>query len=376
MKKMGLYIHIPFCIKKCNYCDFNSYANMDQIKEQYVHAVISEMQLYKNDNMLVDTIYIGGGTPTCLEPNLIEKISQAYYKIFNISEDCEISIECNPGTLSPDMLKSLKEMAINRLSIGLQSWHNEELLQLGRIHTKEQFLKNYLNARRVGFNNINIDLMFSLPFQSLEQWLGTVDQIIQLKPEHISCYSLKIEEGTPFYDAYNKGTLTLPDDDTDRQMYHEAIEQLKFNAYEHYEISNFAKKGFECKHNLRYWKCKEYIGIGAGAHSFINGERFSKVLLPLDYIQQVENHQITHMDSIWLERDDELAEYMFLGLRLIKGIGSKEFYERFGMDIRAVYGDILNKYIHMDLMTLKDGHYKLTERGIDVSNQIFMEFIG
>ncbi len=377
MRTLGLYIHIPFCIKKCYYCDFNSYSNMMELQEGYVDSLIKEIDLYKKQfgEIMIKTIFIGGGTPTCLDEGNLQKLLDACIKKFYVSGKCEITIESNPGTLSENKLKALKNTGINRLSIGLQSWHDEQLIRLGRIHTREEFLKNYSNARKLGFDNINIDLMFSLPEQTLTTWQETLLNIIKLQPEHISCYSLKIEENTKFYREYHHGNLIIPDEDTDREMYHGAVEMMQENQYQHYEISNFAKKGFVCRHNLIYWKGGEYIGLGAGAHSYLNGERYSSIYNPKEYMKQIQDGLLPKVEKVTLDEKDRMAEFMFLGLRLIEGVNSKEFYHIFNTDIQSIFGNQINKFIKMGLMEQQNEQYKLTPRGLDISNQIFMEFI-
>ncbi|MDK2811639.1 MAG: hypothetical protein PWR27_2348 [Petroclostridium sp.] len=377
MKRLGLYIHIPFCIQKCYYCDFNSYSGLEYVKGDYVDCLIKEMYLYKDklDNIIVDTVYIGGGTPTCLEETQLENILRNCFDTFKINANCEVSIESNPGTLSRKKLRVLKQCGVNRLSIGLQSWDDMQLKALGRIHSKNQFLENYYTARQEGFHNINIDLMFSLPGQDLEQWQVTLNNVIQLGPEHVSCYALKIEEGTKFYDDYHNNRLHLPDEETDRSMYDKAVQMLTHHSYNHYEISNFAKKGFECRHNLIYWKAKEYIGIGAGAHSYLNGERYSNINSPQEYIKQTGQNNFPIAEKIQLNIEDKMSEYMFLGLRLLEGISAQEFLERFNIDLNSVFGNQLNKFVRLGLLEQQGDKYRLTRRGLDVSNQIFVEFI-
>lgn len=376
MKTLGLYIHIPFCLRKCNYCDFNSYSTMNHLKEQYVKALIKELEIYKEFvDAVIDTIFIGGGTPTCLPPEYISKIMAACCKWYNIAPNCEITIEANPGTLSLPMLKAIKESGINRLSIGLQSWHNDELVRLGRIHTREQFVENYNTARNLGFENINVDLMFSLPDQDIEKWKNTLCEVVKMSPEHISAYSLIIEENTPLYDDYDAGRLILPDEISDRLMYHMAVEMLAQYGYHNYEISNFSKAGFECRHNLRYWKCEEYIGIGAGAHSYLKDKRFSNIALPQDYIKMIHSGVRPIAECMELTEKEKISEYMILGLRLIKGISREDFFKCFKKDLLSVYGKEIDKFMKLGLMEIDSGRYKLTRKGIDVSNQIFVEFI-
>ena len=377
MKKLGLYIHIPFCIQKCYYCDFNSYAGLEALRQEYVGCLKKEMHMYKErlGNRRIDTVYIGGGTPSCLPESSIMAIMDACAATFNLSAHCEISVESNPGTLSGQKLRAFKACGINRLSIGLQSWHDADLKRLGRIHTQRQFVDNFDAARQAGFDNINIDLMFALPSQTPEQWGNTLDNIILLQPEHISCYSLKIEESTRFYTDYHAGRLKLPDEETDRHMYHQALQKLAQHHYRHYEISNFAKTGFECRHNLIYWKCKDYVGIGAGAHSCLDGERYSNICVPAEYIMQIQNGSLPIAESTVLEVKDRMAEFIFLGLRLSEGISAQTFYDAFQTDIRSVFGSQIDKFIRLGLMKRQKERYQLTAKGMDVSNQIFIEFI-
>ena len=377
IKPLGLYIHIPFCQQKCLYCDFNSYAGLDEIKEDYVAALIKEITSYsdKLDNRIIKTVYIGGGTPTTLSSDQIDRILEQCRKQFNFAEDCEVTIESNPGTLSGDMLSELKTTGINRLSMGLQSANNFELEKLGRIHRFEDFVSNFLAARESGFDNINVDLMFGLPDQTLDMWFSTLHKVIELKPEHISCYSLKVEENTPFYSLYEKDCLPLPDEATDREMYSTAISELNMHGYEHYEISNFALEGRESNHNLVYWTCGEYVGVGAGSHSYLGGERFGNIQLPREYIRAVLCGEDLVEEKALLTTEDRMAEYMFLGLRLMKGIDEKQFHLRFQKELTNIYGSQLTKLISLGLVG-KNGHnYQLTRRGIDLSNQVFVEFI-
>jgi len=349
---------------------------MDDLKEQYVEAIIKEMGFYKESvDAVIDTIFMGGGTPTCLLPEYIDKILKACHHYFKVSGDCEITMESNPGTLTLSMLRSIKAAGIYRLSIGLQSWHDDELKRLGRIHTRAQFLDNYNNARKVGFHNINVDLMFSVPEQTIYSWKDTLDEVIQLAPEHISVYSLILEEHTKLQEDYYAGRLKLPDEDIDRQMYHMATCKLSENGYNQYEISNFSKKGYECRHNLKYWRCEQYIGIGAGAHSFYHNERFSNIFLPEDYIKQVNLGIIPIAEKTLLTEKERMSEYMFLGLRLTEGINTKKFYDIFQCDVFSVYGKQINKFLQLGLMKEENNYLRLTPKGMDVSNQVFMEFI-
>ncbi len=350
---------------------------MMELQEEYVDSLIKEIELYKEEfgEIRIKTIFIGGGTPTCLDEAYLQKLMDTCIKELYILDNCEISIESNPGTLTENKLRVIKNAGINRLSIGLQSWYNEQLRRLGRIHTREEFLKNYSNARKLGFNNINVDLMFSLPEQTLQTWQDTLSNIIKLQPEHISCYSLKVEENTPFYKEYQHGNLTLPDENDDREMYHRAVQMMQDNKYHHYEISNFAKKDFECRHNLIYWKGGEYIGLGAGAHSYLKGERYSNIYDPKEYMKQIQEGFLPIVEKVALDEQDRMAEFMILGLRLIEGVNSQQFYNIFNIDIQSIFGSQIKKFIRIGLMESQNGQYKLTSRGLDISNQIFVEFI-
>lgn len=377
MKDVSLYIHIPFCMKKCRYCDFNSYSQLDHLHEEYVDCVINEMKIYqmKLGDVKINTVYIGGGTPTCLSQNLIQKLMEACFNTFNVVDESEISIESNPGTLTREKLKSMRSSGINRLSIGLQSWNDEELKRLGRIHTRQHFVENYYTARQQGFDNINIDLMFSLPEQTLGKWENTLEHVIQLCPEHLSCYSLKIEENTEFFAEYEEGMLNIPDEETDRMMYQSAIEKLAQHHYRQYEISNFSKIGFECRHNLVYWKCGEYIGLGAGAHSYLNSERYSNISSPTRYMAQIQKGCLPIDERFSLNQNDRMIEFVILGLRLKEGISEQEFYDRFHKEITQVFPGQLKKWVRLGLIDYSGDRYRLTMRGMDVSNQVFMEFI-
>ncbi len=377
MKNIGIYIHIPFCVKKCDYCDFNSFAGKDHLHEEYVNCLIDEMEMYKDvlSNINIDTIFIGGGTPTCLGAGSIEQIMYKCASTFNISPNAEISIEANPGTITSVKLRGMRNSGVNRLSFGLQSWNDEELKLLGRIHTKDEFIRNYELARVEGFDNINIDLMFALPDQDLKKWKATLDNVVTLNPEHISCYSLTIEEGTFFHQYLERGKIKLPDQETDRLMYENAINTFRENGYKQYEISNFSKQGYECRHNKKYWLLDEYIGFGAGAHSFIGEERYSNELNPEDYIKRIRTKVTPVKEKISLDKKDCMSEFIFLGLRLMSGININEFERRFGIDIYSIYKIQIDKFLSLNLLKREEDNIKLTNRGIDISNKIFSEFI-
>lgn len=370
---ISLYIHIPFCVKKCLYCDFPSYGEMDKYFEAYVNKLCGEISDAAGEmkGMNVRSIFIGGGTPSVLPPKLMGKIMDAVINRYDVDSKAEITMEANPGTLDLDKLTELKSMYFNRLSIGLQAWQNRLLKSIGRIHTAEEFERNFYDARAVGFDNINLDLMFSLPGQSLSDWRETLKKAVGLNPEHISAYSLIIEEGTPFYDMYQKGIIKETEENLDRDMYYLVNAMLKENGYHRYEISNFAKKGFECKHNKIYWRTQEYKGFGLGAHSYMDGRRFHNTYDFKEYIEE----KVKPLDMELLSDEEKEEEFMFMGLRMTEGISKRDFRERFKTDIYNVYGEELKTLIEEKLINEKDDRIFLSERGIDISNQIFEKFI-
>ena len=377
MKPMGLYLHIPFCKARCYYCDFNTYAGMETYFEEYVQALIAEMQLYYKEygRVPIKSVFIGGGTPTILHYTQIEKIVQAIYKYFDLHHDIEFSIESNPGTLTRIQLQRIRAIGINRLSIGLQAVQNQLLMQMGRIHRFEDFLENYQTAREVGFDNINADLIFSLPSQTIDQWDESIQTLINLGLDHISCYSLILEKGTKFYNDYKKGNLTPLDDEVDRKMNDLAVEKMTKAGYHHYEISNFAKQGKECKHNILYWKAEEYFGLGLGAHGYYKGARYSNVLDMKEYISKINLGQNVMLTYEKLSLEDKIEEYMMLGLRLIDGIAKNEFKYHFSMDIEEVYKKVIDQHKKLDMLEETETHLRLTKKGIDISNTILAEFL-
>ncbi len=370
---ISLYIHIPFCVKKCLYCDFHSYGGYDRYFEDYVNKLCGEISEYSSEmyGMNVRSIFIGGGTPSILPARLTGRIMDAVVSKYNVDSNAEISIEANPGTLDFKKLIELKSMYFNRLSIGLQAWQNRLLKSIGRIHTSEEFEKNFFQAREAGFNNINLDLMFSLPGQSLSDWTETVEKAVELRPEHISAYSLIIEENTPFYDMYKNGLIKETEESLDREMYYMANSKLSENGYHRYEISNFAKKGYECLHNKVYWRTEEYRGFGLGAHSYFGGKRFHNTY---DFKEYIED-KLKALDEEILSEEERQEEFMFMGMRMSEGILENDFYSRFKTDIYDVYGRELKSLVHDGLVISENGRLYLSDRGIDVSNQIFEKFI-
>lgn len=392
-KPLELYIHIPFCVKKCAYCDFLSGPSTLEVREAYVNCLIEEICHCKHagvgdsdnkwapcdpENYEVVSAFFGGGTPSILKPDQIRRIMTALKKVFCWNSDAEVTIEANPGTVDEEKLRNYLDCGINRISFGLQSADNEELRKLGRIHTWEEFLDSFHQARIAGFTNINVDLMSALPGQTVDSWRKTLEKVLELKPEHISAYSLIIEEGTPFYERYGNqedelergrripAEERLPDEDTERRMYWRTEEILKEYGYEHYEISNYAKPGKACRHNIGYWYRTEYLGIGTGAASLINNCRFT---------YEPDRMHMKADEKEILSVQEQMEETMFLGLRMMKGVGRKEFSECYGKELDEVYGDTIRTLKEEGLLEEKNSRVYLTRRGIDISNYVMSEFL-
>ena len=409
MNNLELYIHMPFCVKKCEYCDFLSFPADTNTQIKYVHALLNEIRFYgeKMRGFRVSTIYIGGGTPSWLEPELVTAVMDQIYKSFQVYEDAEISIECNPGTVTAAKLQAYRRAGINRLSIGLQSTNNTELKTLGRIHTYEQFLKTYELARNEGFTNINVDLMSGLPRQSAESFADTLQRVIRLKPEHISAYSLIIEKGTPFYEKYKfdmvrqeagMKTEELPTEDDTYKMLKLTQRVLAKAGYERYEISNYAKPGYACRHNVGYWTRENYLGLGLGAASLIDNVRYSNTRELYEYIEICRELTFLppevfapeegmdapergwfgsnlHTEAAVVNRKAQMEEFMFLGLRMPEGISRNEFETNFGMPIEAAYVQVLPDLQAQKLIEKREGRVYLTDRGMDVANYVMAQFL-
>lgn len=369
---LELYIHIPFCVKKCDYCDFLSGPAGKDVQDAYADAVLREIRnLSTEDNREISSVFIGGGTPSAIDAHWIGDILDNLKKKFKFSPDAEISIEANPGTLSQEKLSVYRDHGINRLSLGLQSPDDQELRMLGRIHTYEEFLQSFYLAREAGFSNINVDLMSAIPGQTYEGWIRNLRTVSSLAPEHISAYSLIVEEGTPFAER----ELNLPDEDTEYRMYEETAAVLQEYGYKQYEISNYAKKGFACRHNIGYWKRTDYLGIGLGAASLYNGSRFSNTSDMKEYLSGSAEPEKIRRDFIRLSQREQIEEFMFLGLRMTEGIRENMFTEQFGISLNKIYGDVLEKYRNTGFLEYHDGNWKLTRKGIHVSNQILADFL-
>lgn len=366
-----LYIHIPFCVRKCAYCDFLSAPGSEEAKASYTKALLREIEAVKTEKREVSSIFVGGGTPSALSPSLMGDIFEKIHESFSVAQDAEITIEANPGTLSKEKLFLYKNAGINRLSLGLQSPEEAELKSLGRIHTYEEFLESFSLAREAGFQNINVDLMCALPDQTYEGWIRNLRTVAALHPEHISAYSLIIEEGTPFA----KRKLNLPDEDTEYRMYEDTAGILEEYGYEQYEISNYAKKGLVCRHNIGYWTRKEYLGLGLGAASLWGNQRFSNTSDFSAYLKESGSPEKIRENRETLSLEDEMSEFMFLGLRMTEGVSKAEFLESFGTPIESVYGKVLDKYKNMGLLEEKEGRIFLTRAGIHVSNGVMAELL-
>ena len=384
MKKrnLELYLHIPFCVRKCNYCDFFSASGTPKEQVDYVSAMIQEIQSYQelSGEYEVQTIFLGGGTPSLLTPEQIEKIFTTIYHIFSVNENAEITMEMNPGTVDIEKLRAMKAAGVNRLSIGLQSAQNEELKMLGRIHTYEEFLETWRLTEQAGFKNRNIDLMSALPGQTIESYEDTLSKVLALEPEHISAYSLILEEGTVFYDWYEKGKLDrgawkLPSEEEEYAMGELTIQRLAEAGMHRYEISNYAKSGKECRHNLGYWDRVEYLGIGAGSSSLIKGERFDHIRDRKAYIEKIRNGEPILIDREILSVESQMEEFMYLGLRKIEGVSRTDFQNYFGKNVDDVYGEILDKLEEEQLLEFSGDRIRLTHRGMDVSNCVLAEFL-
>ena len=387
-KELELYVHIPFCVRKCAYCDFLSAPADTQERTLYIDALTEEIRARKNDfnAYRVSTIFLGGGTPSILEGDDSARIFRALQENFDISDDAEITMEVNPGTVTEEKAASWRKSGVNRLSIGLQSADDRELKMLGRIHTYREFLDTWKIVREAGFENVNVDLISAIPGQNLRSWSETLRKAADLGPEHISAYSLIVEEGTPFYERYGDGSgededkgnhlPPLPDEDTEREIYKATEKILAEYGYHRYEISNYSKTGYECRHNLGYWERKEYLGLGLGASSLISECRFHNTADMERYLRFYENAGTGICEDIeHLSVEDQMEEFMFLGLRKTVGISVDDFRKAFGKEIREVYGEQMRKLEEQRLIEYSGNRVRLTERGTDISNYVFSEFM-
>ena len=372
---VGLYLHFPFCQQKCNYCDFNSYAGMEHLLPKYLSAIKQELFLYKVHVSVVNSIYIGGGTPSLLSISDITNLFDSIRRNFYVADRAEVTMEVNPGSCTMDKLKVIRMNGVNRLSIGLQSFNNESLKQLGRIHTVEDFIRTYQYARQAGFDNINVDVIYGLPWQTGEEWQDTLAGIVELDPEHISLYSLTIEDGTPFGRDLQAGKIKKIDEELEAEMYENAVKLLKANGYEHYEISNFAKPGKRCRHNQIYWRNEEYVGIGAGATSYMGRVRYTNVKeIPL-YIEKVFGNDYATAEKEALKLDKIIGETIMLNLRLLDGFRMDDLTKRFKTNIDQLYGPTIKVLSNQGLLKEEEGMVKLTDHGLMIANQVFQRFV-
>lgn len=381
-KSLELYVHIPFCVRKCEYCDFLSAPAGADTQQEYVRNLLLEIEQkgVRCTDYEVTTIFFGGGTPSILKAGWIADILDVIHRNFKVRKDAEITIECNPGTLTFEKLSIYKSAGINRISVGLQSASDAELRELGRIHTYEDFLRSYDLIRKKGFSNVNIDLMAALPGQTLKSYEQTLRRVLALKPEHISAYSLIIEEGTPFYEKYEADELLrekgekpqmLPSEETERLMYERTKELLLEHGYERYEISNYARRGYACRHNIGYWRRENYLGFGLGSASLLENERFHNTTDLTDYL----GGDYLAYEQEKLDKKSQMEEFMFLGLRMTEGISTECFRQTFGLPVELVYGPVLEQQIADRLLRKEDGRIFLTERGLDVSNYVMAQFL-
>ncbi|MEE0943917.1 MAG: radical SAM family heme chaperone HemW [Clostridia bacterium] len=361
----GLYVHIPFCVQKCKYCDFVSYTGCDY--SQYIDSLCNELDLWKGEN--IDTVFIGGGTPTILPPKLIDKLFTHINRTFKLDQNTEWTVEANPKTVDTEKLMLMKSLGVNRISLGVQSFNDYELKKIGRIHTSKEAQETILLIKEY-FSNFNLDIISALPDQSYESFIRTIKTAISFDPTHISCYSLILEEGTPLHAEHKKSPLNLPDEDTERDMYNSMIDILTDGGYHQYEISNFSKKGYECKHNLKYWCCRDYIGAGIAAHSLVNGVRNENT-------NQLEKYIVGSYSAgtTALTNSDKISEYIIMSFRLREGIDEIEFNKRFSKDFSAEYKPALERFISMGLIEKTSSGYRLSREGINVSNSILCEFV-
>lgn len=378
---LGIYVHIPFCVRKCNYCDFLSAPADEEVKGRYLERLLEEIGGQEDGaDFRVESVFFGGGTPSILAGEAIAGVMEKIREKFPYrSEDWEVTVECNPGTVTRQKLETYRRCGVNRVSFGLQSADNGELEMLGRIHTWEDFVRNYTQAREAGFANISVDLMSGLPGQTEASWRDALRRVLELEPEHISAYSLIIEEGTPFYDLYGEGAEDghaekippLPDEEAERNMYYDTKRILGQAGYDRYEISNYSRPGFESRHNQGYWQRKPYIGFGLGASSQLGRLRWKNT----DSLKAYLGGDFAKREVLVLTRDNEIEETMYLGLRMMRGVDLNRFKKTFGVDARVIYQRQLQRLEALKLVWIREDALGLTDRGVDVSNQVLAEFL-
>lgn len=383
-ERAGIYVHVPFCRRKCVYCDFASYAGCPAEETgKYFEALSREISLLKRSEeaaayLPADSLFIGGGTPSSVDPHYIADIVEA----MPLTEDAEVTMEANPGTVDADSLAFYREAGINRLSIGVQSFDDSELAFLGRIHSSGEAVRAFEDARSAGFDNISMDLMFGFPGQTMDSWKRTLDRALTLEPEHISFYSLQIEEGTPLYEMFRRDAVDQLPDELNRQMYHYAVKVLRENGLERYEISNAARVGRRCRHNLKYWTMQPYLGLGAAAHSFVGGVRYARPETVAEYekfvgeLERSGSYFSRDVNDFYVNTpDDSMSDCMFTGLRLPEGISVEKFEDTFHINFMENYGQAVKKHISDGTLTFDNGKISFTEKGIDISNSVLIDFI-
>ena len=375
---LGLYIHIPYCIHKCGYCDFNSHPIKQDEMNHYIDALVAEMKhyakTYSNTN-IIRTIFLGGGTPTTLTVYQLERILKECVSEFTVASDAEITIEANPATIDIEQLKSIRQTGYNRISIGVQSFDKAELKLLDRAHGPEEIHSTVDRARKAGFDNLSLDLMFAVPNQSLSSWESNLNKALEKNPEHLSTYNLTIEQGTAFSKLQSNGKLIMPDDDHQLELYKRTIERLTKKGFHHYEISNFARRGKECKHNITYWENKNTLGLGAGASSYMNGTRFKNINLPAHYIRQVKEKKIAVEHSETLEPRQAMGETIMLGLRLLQGISIHQFEKRFQISFINLFRNIISSLKEKELVIIEKDYLRLSQKGLFWADSVTLEFI-
>lgn len=373
MKSIGLYVHIPFCEQKCFYCDFASYQGKGHLIKEYLEALSIEVRK-KTKGLLFDTIFIGGGTPSYLSKEELEILGGILGEVEK-TEDVEFTMECNPGNITREKAEVIKKMGVNRLSIGLQSSNDSILLDIGRIHTFREFKENYVMLRELGFDNINVDLIYGLPHENINILQKTLSDVALLSPDHISCYSLIIEEFTPFYYKSLKNELFLPDEETERRMNEIILKTMRENGYERYEISNYAKNGMYCRHNIRYWSGEDYIGVGTSSHEYFNGERQENIKTVEGYIRkmnEIGNASVrTHQNTV----EEDVEEYVFMGMRMMRGLDKRKFEERFYATLESYFEASIKKHVESGLLIDEEENLRFSEKGIEFSNYVLSDFL-
>ena len=372
---LGLYLHIPYCLHKCGYCDFNSHPENRKEAIHYIDALLKELRSYAKKEYTVTSVFMGGGTPTILLPSQLKQILNTVQQGFNLTSDCEITIEANPATIKLQSLQEIRKAGYNRISIGVQSFDQKELQLLERVHGEKEIHSTVHRARSANFENLSMDLIFALPGQTIEKWQSNLKQAIAKNPDHLSTYNLTIEPATAFFKLHKRGKLILPNEDIQLEMYETTIRTLKDAGYQHYEISNFAKPGMESQHNINYWNNGEYIGVGAGASSYLNGERFKNTNLPSNYIREIKAKKNAIESRERLEPIHAMGETLMLGLRMLKGISVDAFERRFQVSFQKVYGKVLAPLLNQELITYNQNRIALSRKGLLLANSVILKFM-